>query len=134
MQKVVGSSPIRRRLGSKATIRSRVVGQHLRGNIGASTFRLSLTALLWEQQAWHPCWKGDRALLPSAENKRLTKGQDDQLRITWLPGQQPWEIEGDVIAALAPPLNLAENKALPFHATLKAGRAALRAYAKQNPC
>src|SRR4051812_15272968 len=39
----VGIAPSRP--SSSATLRSRVVGQHVRGNIGASTFRLSLAAL-----------------------------------------------------------------------------------------
>src|SRR4051794_25171194 len=32
---------------------------HVRGNIGASTFRFTLTALLWEQQGWTPIQPGD---------------------------------------------------------------------------
>lgn len=36
---------------SKATLRSRIRGQHLGGNIGSSTFRQSLAALLWYEKA-----------------------------------------------------------------------------------
>src|SRR5689334_13032085 len=46
---------------STATLRSRVRGQHLGGNIGSSTFRQSLAALLLEEQAWVTRWSGSRS-------------------------------------------------------------------------
>jgi hypothetical protein len=44
----VGVAP--KRPSSRATLRSRIRGQYLAGNIGSSTFRQSLAALLGEQQ------------------------------------------------------------------------------------
>jgi len=39
---------------SQGTLRSRVRGQHLGGNTGSSTFRLSLAALLLDQEGYEP--------------------------------------------------------------------------------
>lgn len=49
-QLYVGIAP--KNAQSKATLRSRIRGQHLGGNIGSSTFRQSLSALLFEDQGW----------------------------------------------------------------------------------
>jgi hypothetical protein len=48
----VGIAPSR--ASSRATLRSRVVGNHVGGNLAASTFRRSLAALLWRQEGWTP--------------------------------------------------------------------------------
>jgi hypothetical protein len=40
----VGISPVRE--SSRQTVRSRVIGNHLNGNVGSSTFRFVLAALL----------------------------------------------------------------------------------------
>jgi hypothetical protein len=48
----VGIAPSR--LTSRATVRPRVVGNHIGGNLAASTFRRSLAALLWRRQGWTP--------------------------------------------------------------------------------
>jgi hypothetical protein len=128
----IGIAPSR--ATSAATIRSRVVGQHLGGNIGGSTFRKSLTALLWQEKGWHPCWKSDRAMLPPNEEPLLSEWQQLCLRVRWAPRLEPWQVEATVIESMKPPLNLAANKLHPFHATLSAARAALTAAAKLRDC
>jgi hypothetical protein len=45
---------------SKQTVRSRVVGNHLGGNTGSSTFRYSLAALLMDVQKFQPTRLKDR--------------------------------------------------------------------------
>jgi hypothetical protein len=67
---------------SASTLRSRVVGNHMRGNM-----------------TWHAVTK-------------------------------PWLLESAVIAALGPPLNLADNKTHPFHGTLSAARQRLQQAAR----
>ena len=62
----VGIAP--RRPSSRQTLRTRIVGNHLRGNVGASTFRLSLAALLWEREGWRPHWRSTRVQLPPEDN------------------------------------------------------------------
>lgn len=60
------------RASSKQTVRTRVLGNHLGGNLGSSTFRLTLAALLWEAEGWTPQWPKDRVLLTAADNAALS--------------------------------------------------------------
>ena len=120
----VGIAPSRS--SSKATLRSRVCGQHLRGNIGSSTFRQSLAALLADAEGWSARRRGSRALLEDVHNRALSQWQRDNLRLAWAEHASPWEIEHGVIAALAPPLNLAGNKSHPLRIRLSNARKALR--------
>jgi len=57
---------------SRATLRSRIRGQHLGGNIGSSTFRQSLAALLFEAMGWTTRWSGSRAQLSREDNGALS--------------------------------------------------------------
>lgn len=116
---------------SKQNLRSRV-GTHARGNIGASTFRFSLAALLWQEQKWRPLWRKDRPLLAPQDNEALTRWQALHLRIGWVVRPKPWLVEDAVIARLAPPINLAANTEHPLHRTMSAARGALRAHAKRT--
>jgi GIY-YIG catalytic domain-containing protein len=111
---------------SKATLRSRVRGQHLGGNIGSSTFRQSLAALLLDAEGWTTHRSGSRCQLRPEHNRALSKWQREHLRITWVPRPNPWEVEVSVIATMKPPLNLAGNASHPLHARLKELRAKLR--------
>lgn len=111
---------------SKATLRSRVVGNHMRGNIAASTFRRTLASLLVDSLCLAPTTKGTKVVLPPDHNARLSSWQNDHLRLTWFETAAPWDLEKQVIAALRPPLNLAANDTHPFYATLSTARRALR--------
>lgn len=51
------------------------------------------------------------------------------LGLTWCELEEPWLIEGQVIAEMTPPLNLAENARHPFHAEMKEVRSRFRAVA-----
>ncbi len=121
----IGIAPAR--AGSRATLRSRICGQHLGGNIGSSTFRLSLAALLAEQEGWHAVWSGSRAKLTREDNAALSAWQREHLRLRWFEQSEPWLVEHQAIALLKPPLNLADNAHHPFGATLRAARARLKA-------
>jgi hypothetical protein len=68
---------------SYSTLRSRVVGNHLSGNTGSSTFRLTLAALLREALDLHPHRTTTKVTLPPEENARLSVWQREHLRITW---------------------------------------------------
>jgi hypothetical protein len=120
----VGISP--RNASSAQGLRSRVCSNHMAGNIGGSTFRLSLASLLWRSQGWQPVWKGDRAQLSRDHNKALSEWQREHLRIGWVVCPKPWLQEPPLIGRLSPPMNLAENKDHPLHATMSAARGALR--------
>jgi hypothetical protein len=116
--------------GSKSTLRSRVVGNHLNGNIAASTLRRTLASLLLADLSLVPLKKGTKVILSPEHNALLSKWQQTHLRLTWHETAKPWDIEDKVIAALQPPLNLDDNEAHPFFATLSAARRALKTGAR----
>ena len=123
----VGIAPSRP--GSKQTLRGRVCGNHLRGNISGSTFRLSLAALLWQQENWTLTRRGNRALLTPSANEALSSWQRRHLRVTWAVRRNPWEIEAQVIKTMSPWLNLAANRSHAYGWTLSEARQRLRSAA-----
>jgi hypothetical protein len=123
----VGIAPSR--LGSKQMLRSRVCGNHLRGNISASTFRLSLAAVLWQQEKWALTRRGNRALLARDANDALSDWLHCHLRISWIVRREPWQMEAQVIKAMSPVLNLAQNRQHPYGWTLREARQRLRSAA-----
>ncbi|WP_331254134.1 MULTISPECIES: GIY-YIG nuclease family protein [unclassified Modestobacter] len=57
---------------SKATLRSRVAGDHIRGTTGSSTLRRSLAALQSEREGWQSRWT-TRPVLVSRDQLRLSE-------------------------------------------------------------
>lgn len=106
---------------SRATLRSRVVDNHINGNTGSSTFKKTLASLLFERMVWQPGFT-DRPLLSAADNAALRDWQRQNLQLTWAEHPEPWSIEGAVVARLQPPLNLAGNSAHPFLSVLSSER------------
>jgi hypothetical protein len=107
-------------------LRARVLGNHLGGNTGSSTFRLTLAALLCETRGWCPVKSTTKFLLTDAANAELSAWQRENLALTWAVRERPWEIEADVIALLQPPLNLAANTQHPYGRIVREARAAFR--------
>jgi hypothetical protein len=114
----VGISPSSAK--SSQNLRKRVAGNHIKGNTGGSTFRLTLASLLFEAMGWHPIMT-DRPVLTAENNRALTGWQHEHLRLTWAVHPEPWTIEHDVIERLHPPLNLA-GSTHEFGTTLSAAR------------
>ncbi|MQA35906.1 GIY-YIG nuclease family protein [Modestobacter roseus] len=106
---------------SKATLRSRVVGDHIRGTTGSSTLRRSLAALLSEQQGWRSRWT-TRPVLVNADELRLSAWMGEKLALTWAEHPEPWTVEAAVIAELEPPLNQADNRDHPLHPLVQEAR------------
>jgi hypothetical protein len=77
----VGISPAR--ASSAADIRSRVVGQHVRGNTSSSTFRFVLAALLLEELVLTPRLAAGKVVLDRQDDARLRAWQFDHLSLTW---------------------------------------------------
>jgi hypothetical protein len=123
----VGISPAR--ASSSQTIRGRVIGNHINGNTGSSTFRFVLASFLIHDLDLHPTRSGTKVVLSASENERLRAWQHEHLRLTWCGRERPWEIEQRVIEAMKPPLNAAGNSSHPFYSTVKTNRAAFRAAA-----
>jgi hypothetical protein len=110
--------------GSSATLASRIGGQHIGGNTGSSTFRLSLASLLFEDMGWQPLRRQKKVVLSSADNTVLRQWQEEHAALRWAVVRDPWsgDTEAAVIKAMMPPLNLAANAAHPFHSTMSDAR------------
>ena len=103
---------------SGATLRSRIRGNHIRGNTRASTFRRTFAALLWDDLLLS-C-KRPRTL-DSESNRRLTEWIVEHMRVATCPiadrvGLGVIEIE--VLHLLNPPLNLKHVPRTPARARL----------------
>jgi hypothetical protein len=127
----VGISPARE--SSRQMLRSRVLGNHLSGNVGSSTFRFVLAALLVDELNLRPLLRGSKVALSAGDNARLSAWQRDQLLLTWCTRTSPWEIESEVIARLGPPLNSSGNATHAFYPTVRDARAELRRRASEPP-
>jgi hypothetical protein len=127
----VGISPARET--SRQTVRSRVIGNHLNGNVGSSTFRFVLAALLIDALELHPYLRGTKVALSARDNARLSAWQREHLLLTSCARERPWEIEGEVIAQLGPPLNAAANAAHAFYPAVRVARAEFRRRARAAP-
>ena len=64
---------------SKGDLRKRLDNHH-RAAIGSSTFRLDLTAFLWQIEGWRPGWT-DRPKLPDDDIAALAKWQRKYLHV-----------------------------------------------------
>jgi GIY-YIG catalytic domain-containing protein len=115
---------------SRSTLRSRVIGNHMRGNIAASTLRRTLAALLLEVLKLRPVVQGDKVQLPKEQNTELGRWQHQHLRLTWHAVPKPWLLESTVIAKLRPPLNLVSNQDHAFYSTLSEARRRLQQAAR----
>jgi hypothetical protein len=111
---------------SVANLRSRVLGQHVGGNLGSSTFRRSLAALLWEREGWTPRMTPSGKLAFSAEdNAALSRWQEHNLRVGWCVADDPWAREAALIGELSPPLNVESNAGHVFEPSMRKARARL---------
>lgn len=126
----IGIAP--RDSNSSATLRSRILGNHLGGNTGSSTFRFALAALLIDTLEFTPHQTTRKYVLPSSQNRALSVWQRQHLKLTWVEHNQPWLIEDEIIASLGPPLNLAGNASHPFYSTMRDARARFREAARHN--
>jgi hypothetical protein len=127
----VGISPARE--SSSHLLRGRIVGNHLNGNTGSSTFRLTLAALLCKRHGWWPIEAQKKVLLTRDDNAALSAWQRANLALTWAARQRPWEIEHEVIAQMQPPLNLASNATHPFYTSVRDARTRFRQRARAAP-
>ncbi|MCZ2849127.1 GIY-YIG nuclease family protein [Modestobacter sp. VKM Ac-2978] len=125
----VGTAP--NGVASQATLRSRVVGDHIRGTTGSSTLRRSLAALLSEQQAWRSRWT-TRPVLVNADELRLSAWMGEKLQLTWAEHPEPWTVEAQLIAELEPPLNQADNATHPLYSFVRDARTRWRGAASSG--
>ncbi len=116
---------------SSATIRSRILTNHLGNALGSSTLRRSLAALLWEGNDWHPyTTPAKKPALPPDECVALTRWMTRNLLVSWCGVTKPWEYEPTLIAEMAPPLNSDHNHGHAFYPELSAAREYMMAVAR----
>lgn len=101
-----GATSTRVGIVRSATLRSRISGNHLNGNIGSSTFRRTLSAILFEPLSLAMAGSGR---LDAASNKSVSVWMRQHLRLIIAPYPDRATLahaEEDVLAQLDPPLNL----------------------------
>jgi hypothetical protein len=90
---------------SRATLKSRLLSLHLGGNLGASTFRLTLASLLVDRLGLAP----DSREFSAQSHAALTTWMGEHLTLAvhaFPDGVLLHELERRVLAALDPPLNV----------------------------
>lgn len=128
----VGIAP--RDASSSARLRSRLLRQHIGGNVASSTFRFGLAALLWESRDWTPgVSRSGKFVLDADGNRSLSSWQTTNLRLSYAVVTAPWRFEAAVIEAMRPPMNRGHNANHPFYAQMGAARDRFRACAQPGP-
>lgn len=106
-------------VGLATKLRSRLASNHLRRS-GSSTLRRTLAGLLLDEQGYRTRWT-DRVVLVDEDEARLTEWMDTHLRVSWCEHPAPRDVEGDIIRALYPPLNV-DHTSGPALQVIKAAR------------
>ena len=115
---------------SSRTLRSRL-RQHYALNASGSTLRLTLGCLLAQQLGLELRRDGGGKRMTFGAGERiLSDWMSENAFVSWLEHPAPWEIEGEVIRELRPPLNLAENSHHSFYAELSQLRRQAKARAR----
>lgn len=128
----VGIAP--RDPASSARLRSRLCRQHIGGNVGSSTFRFGLAALLWEQERWTPRMSpSGKFRLDRLDNRALSEWQTTHLRLRWTVISEPWHYERSLIEAMKPPMNREHNEKHPFYSCMGEARDRFRDAARPPP-
>lgn len=101
-----GATHPRSKTASSATLRTRIWGQHLGGNVGSSTFRLSISSILFLPLELR--LGGGGRLCPS-DRDRVTDWMRQHLAVAVWPcsdRERLGQVESAVLKLLDPPLNL----------------------------
>jgi len=118
-----GASPSARTLHDR-------LRNHLRGNASGSTLRLTLGCLLGLQL--RRVGSSERKTFATDE-PRLSEWMGKNALACWIETAEPWLLEEKLIASVCLPLNLDQNRAHPFHATLSALRSEAKRRADSLP-
>ncbi|QGG94374.1 GIY-YIG nuclease family protein [Actinomarinicola tropica] len=114
-----GASSSRAGVERSATLKSRIRGNHLRGNISSSTFRKTLSAVLFiplDLRLERP------GKLDAMSNRAVTSWIHTHLRVAtfgWKDRSSLAALEDDVLKRLDPPLNLMGMSPSPVRSRLK---------------
>jgi hypothetical protein len=91
-------------VGIASRLRSRLGSNHMKRS-GSSTLRRTLAGLLLDAEGYRTRWT-DRVVLVDEDEGRLTAWMTERLRVSWCEHQTPRDVEGSIIRALHPPLNV----------------------------
>ncbi|WP_214401081.1 GIY-YIG nuclease family protein [Pseudonocardia lacus] len=91
-------------VGIASRLRSRLGSNHLKRS-GSSTLRRTLAGLLLDIEGYRTRWT-DRVVLVDEDEARLTAWMTRHLRVSWCEHPSPRDVEGAIIRALRPPLNV----------------------------
>jgi hypothetical protein len=132
----VGISPARPVVGgvhsSRQTLRSRI-RTHYRGNAAGSTLRLSLGCLLEAELGLRLRQVGQGRRCTFGEGEETLSGwMSRNALVTWLPIDEPWRLEEQLIASVSLPLNLDQNRHHVLHDRLSALRREARRRARMR--
>jgi hypothetical protein len=121
------------RLASKQSLRERI-RYHYTGNAEGSTLRRTLGCLLAAELGiqLRRVGSGNRLTFADGEQE-LSQWMAENAYVSWIVRGSPWELEGDLIAALDLPLNLQGNNHNQFHLVLTGIRAKCAAQARTLP-
>jgi hypothetical protein len=117
----VGIAP--RGEGGTRTVAVRFHKDHTGGNIGGSTLRQSLAALLMADLRLRQLPGSGRSRL--IHEAPLSEWMNQHLAVTFAVDSRPWEIERQIICALGPPLNI-QGGTHPFRLQVLAARELLK--------
>jgi len=127
-----GATSTRSGMTRAATLRSRIGGNHLNGNVGSSTFRKTLTSVLFEPLDLRLTAPG---VLEGASNRNVSAWMRSHLRLTIAPHPDRTTlavVEEAVLERLDPPLNLMGMSPSPVRTRLRELRAALSVRRSEN--
>jgi len=128
-----GRPPSNGRPESKESLRKRI-RYHYNGNAEGSTLRLTLGCLLRSELETELRRVGSGTRFTFAHREAaLSDWMTENAFVVWLPTTRQCEIEEALIASIALPLNLDQNRHHPFHSTLSLCRREARARAKDLP-
>ncbi len=122
-----GATSTRSKTERAATLRSRIGGNHLNGNVTSSTFRKPLTAVLHQPLALQLHASGR---LARDSNTAVSSWMREHLSVAIAPVDDRSRlavIEAAVLGRLDPPLNLMGMRATPVRMRLRQLRSELRA-------
>lgn len=118
---------------SSQTIRSRL-RYHMRGNAFGSTLRLTLGCLLADELGIQLRRVGSGTRLTFADGEHtLSDWLHQNALVCWVTTPEPWVVEEEMIRTVPLPLNLDQNAAHPFHATLSRLRSEAKRRARELP-
>lgn len=121
-----GATSTRSNTERSATLRSRIGGNHVNGNISSSTFRKTLSSLLMDPLDLRLAGTGR---LDSASNRKVSTWMQTHLRVSIAAVENRAslaDIEHAVLQRLDPPLNLMGMRPTPIRAELRRLRSALK--------